>query len=519
MTIGSEEWVKETYRLFDQFYSDTRAYREKCRENEAFWQANHWRGIRKEEPGEPQPVTPVLFSTLENLLSDIMDSYPQAVILGEEPSDDPVAGRLGQYLKYIYKRRGYRSVFREKCRNMLKKGTSVQEIYWDTSLYGGLGDINIREIPVENFLWDDDCERLQDGKACFVFSFHPKKWFDERYPGKSSQFKPDVYESRQDEKWAKDEYMLVEYWYKTYDREKDGYRVHLARLAGHTLLEASEQSCKEGMFAHGMYPFIVERLYPMSGKLTGLSLIDIFQNVQLYADKLDQIIVKNALLSGKMKMLVNKNADLDENALTDWSCEVVRGNRIDEGSVRWFQPNPLSASVMVHYNNKLNSIKEESGQNLFNRGEVGKGVTAASAIMALQEAGSKRSRLIIEGLYDGFEQLTRMMIELMVENYSEARYARLDGEKAVRMQKDMLVKQNRDGSYRSMDFDVSVHVEKQLPYQTLYQNELALDLLRNGIIQPDEALSLMTFEGKDAIYERVASRMAQAGSDRAAKEE
>ena len=62
---------------------------------------------------------------------------------------------------------------------------------------------------------------------------------------------------------------------------------------------------------------------------------------------------------------------------------------------------PLNPYVMAHYNNKIEAIKEESGQSLFNRGESGRGVTAASAILALQEAGNKRSRLIVEQLYAG----------------------------------------------------------------------------------------------------------------------
>lgn len=503
-----EQWVNSVYTLFDTFYNDTREYKDKCRSNENFWQAQHWKGIKKQETGEPQPVTPVIFSTLENMLADIMDNYPSPIILGEERGDENIAERLGRYIEYILKRRGYKRVYRDKCREMLKKGMSIQEIYWDTSLYGGLGDVNIKNVDIDSFLWDDSVRNIQLGRACFKYYFYPKQWFEDRYPKEAPKFKTEAYVREGKRGLHDEEYMLIEYWYKTYDKTLGRECVHMARLAGHTLLEASEREFPKGIYAHGRYPFIVERLYPIGGKITGLSIIDIFKNLQIYADKLDQIIVKNALMSGKVKLLVNRNADVDEAALCDWNTEVVRGERIDDSSVRWFQPSPLNPAVMAHYNNKLSAIKEESGQNMFSRGESGNGITAASAIMALQEAGSKRSRLIIDDLYDGFEELVRMVIDVICENYTESRMFRLDG-KDDYLSGNMLLKEQYGGGVRAIDFDVSVHVQKQTPYRTLYQNELALELLRNGILQPIEALEMMEFEGRERAMEWVRARTEQ----------
>lgn len=501
-----EGWVKDVYSLFDTFYNDTREYRDKCKSNENFWQAQHWKGIKKQETGEPQPVTPVIFSTLENMLADIMDNYPSPVILGEEKNDENTAQKLAKYLAYVLKRRGYKKIYRDKCREMLKKGMSIQEVFWDTSIYGGLGDVNIKNVDIDNFLWDDSVCDLQMGRACFKYSFYPKRWFEDRYPEAVGEFKPETYSREGVRSTDCEEYMLIEYWYKTYDPDIGRECVHMARLAGHTLLEASEREFPHGIYSHGKYPFIVERMYPIGGKITGLSIIDIFKNLQIYADKLDQIIVKNALMSGKVKLLVNRNADVDENALCDWNTEVVRADRIDDMSVRWFQPSPLNPAVMVHYNNKLAAIKEESGQNLFNRGESGKGITAASAIMALQEAGSKRSRLIIDDLYDGFEEMVRMVIDVICENYTESRMFRIDGEDGYLSGAELL-KEQYGGGQRIIDFDIRVHVEKQAPYRTLYQNELALELLKSGILMPDEALEMMEFEGKEQAVVAVKQRM------------
>ena len=100
----NEALIEKAYDLFDEFYSGTLEFRRKCIDNEEFYRANHWANIPS-KPGEPQPVTPVLFSTIESLLSDVMDSYPEPVILGEEEGDDKVAGDVNDIVNYILKKK------------------------------------------------------------------------------------------------------------------------------------------------------------------------------------------------------------------------------------------------------------------------------------------------------------------------------------------------------------------------------------------------------------------------------
>ena len=496
MVKQDEEFISQAYRLFDEFYRAGAAYREKCRENEKYWAASEW--AEPGENGEPQPVTPVLFSTLESVLADLMDSYPEAVLLGEEPQDDDAAARLTQLVRYVLKHRHYRKTYRDKCRSALIKGTSVQEVYWDSELYGGLGDVNVREWDVEAFCWDPLFADIQQGRACFKMGFFPESWYERRYPDLYPLMKADGYAyqpARED--FIRDgerEIMLLEYWWREYLPDEQRWRVHMCKLAGGVLLEDSRDEHPEGMYEHGMYPFIVEPLYPISGQPVGRSMVDVMKSLQLYADRLDQIILKNALTSSQVKMLVNRGADLDERALMDGEAELVRGGRIDESAVRWMQTAPLAAYVPAYQQMKLSAIKEESGQNQISRGEAAGGITAASAILAMQQAGSKRSRLLIEQLYDGFEQLVRMIVDVIQENYTEQRVFRLENQPNGQL---------FYGGEQMMDFDVNIQVQKQTAYTTLYQNELALQLLGAGLIDKPSALELMSFVGKEQVEARM----------------
>ncbi|MBE5780240.1 MAG: hypothetical protein E7328_00235 [Clostridiales bacterium] len=506
-----EEFIEKAYGLFDEFYAETAQMRQKWEENEEIYRANHWSRQVKRSPDEPQPVNPVLFSTIESMLADIMDNYPSPVILAEEEGDDGVAETLNDVVKYILKRRHYRTTFRKKARQALIKGTSVQEIFWDTELYGGLGDVNIRNWDIKHFLFDPKCEDFQQGRACFKFGFFTKEWVLDRYPFASEMLKPDTYTPYGG---SGDELMMMEYWYK--ERDKDGVmRLHMAVLCGHALLYHSKVSRPEGMYHHCRYPFVVENLFPLEGMAAGLGIVDVLKNMQTYADKLDQIILKNALMSGKARMLVNRNAEVEEDALLDWDKEIIRASRIDEGSLRWMQPAPLNPYVITHYDRKLEAIKEESGQTMFTRGEAGGGVTAATSILALQEAGNKRSRLIIEQMYDGFEELIRMVIDVIGENYDEERYFRIRGENSdatVVLSSAMLMRSHGEGE-GYIEFDVSVEVEKQSPYRSAYQNELALQLLKAGVIEREDCLNMMSFTGKEKAVAAMEARKLDAWNE------
>ena len=524
-----DEYLRYAYDLFAQFDQGTRATRDKCRRNEAMWRGDHWDGMPPSgQAGDPRPVTPVLFSTVENLLSDLMDHYPEALLLGQEVGDDAVAEKMSAVVSYILLRRGFKSTYRDKCRQALKMGTSVLEVFWDESLYGGAGDVNIRRVDIRDFYWDPNAPDLQQGRACFKTSWKPLSYFKQRYPDKWQGIQTDWagyakadYDGLDPRDHAGD-VLLLEHWYRVWDARKKRYVVHMGQMAGGVLLFWSEQDkalAAGGMYEHGMYPFIMEPLYPKEGEPTGMGVIDVFGDMQRYVDKLDQLMIRNILMSAQPKMLVNRNAELDPAALADWESAFIEGSRIDEGAVRWFQPQPLSPYTGQVQAQKIDRLERDSGQSAFNRGDVTGGVTAASGIIALQEAGNKRSRLLIDQLYDGFEKMVRMMIDLICENYTEARYIRINGQDA---EPDAFARFNpgevrimgghaswRDNALPYIEFDIQVHAQRETAATTAYLNELAAQMVAGGQLMPDEALSIMQFKEKKKVLGLVRKRMAQ----------
>ena len=100
----------------------------------------------------------------------------------------------------------------------------------------------------------------------------------------------------------------------------------MLKLAGGVLLEDSARQRPEGYYAHGEYPFVVTSLYPRRGSCLGFGLVDMFENQQLYSDKLDQIVLKNALMARGIEVL--DASDPRTLGITD--CEFLDGLRVGE---------------------------------------------------------------------------------------------------------------------------------------------------------------------------------------------
>ena len=104
----------------------------------------------------------------------------------------------------------------------------------------------------------------------FKFGFFTKNYFEMYYPGVWERMKTTPYTRENFLPYEKrEEEMIIEYWYKT--RTEDGHtRCHMAKLAGGLILEKSEDTRPQGMYAHGLYPFLVEPLYRLDGLPIGL---------------------------------------------------------------------------------------------------------------------------------------------------------------------------------------------------------------------------------------------------------
>jgi hypothetical protein len=188
-------------------------------------------------------------------------------------------------------------------------------------------------------------------------------------------------------------------------------------------------------------------------------------------------------------------------------------------SIMPIEVQPLNNIYATILASKVDELKETSGNRDFSQGGTSGGVSAASAIAALQEAGSKLSRDMIRASYRAFERVCNLVIELIRQFYEEPRTFRITGaygaeEFATLTNRQMMMQPQGqafgvDLGAREPVYDIKVRAQKRNAFSTLAQNEMAKEFFAAGFFNPqlsDQALAcieMMDFEGKQQVEQRI----------------
>ena len=216
-------------------------------------------------------------------------------------------------------------------------------------------------------------------------------------------------------------------------------------------------------------------------------------------------------LNGVDQSQVRTSTMSSVNEYADWTRPFVHTNgNLGADSIAPIRVPTLDSVYVAVLQNKVAEMKETAGNRDVMSGGTAGGVTAATAIAALQEAGGKLSRNMIDDGYQAFAQVMTLCIELVRQFYSAPRQFRLLGrgaEREFRMFDNggMQPKALALGGYRVPEFDLEIAAQDETPYKTMEYNQLALQLFQMGFFRADMAeqalrcLELMEFKNKDQL--------------------
>lgn len=513
--IGRESVQKATAIL--NSYKRSKANLERrIVENEQWWKLRHWELIRKKESRDPEPASAWLFNSIANKHADVMDNYPSPTILPRERDDVEAAKLLSKIVPVILEYNNFEETYSDVWWYKLKNGTGCYGVFWNNELLDGFGDIDIRRQDILNLFWEGGIRNIQDSRNLFSVELVDREILEQTYPhlkGKLSSGGIDITGYLYDDAVDITGKLAVVDWY--YKKSKDGkILLHYCKYVGDNVLYASENDlhyAETGYYSHGKYPFVFDPLFIEEGTPCGFGYIDIMKDVQMYIDKLNQIIIKNALQAGRRRFFISDSSGVNEEEFADWSKEFVHvAGNLDDRNIREITVSQLDSGVVALLNQKIDELKETSGNRDVSQGGVTSGVTAASAIAALQEAGSKLSRDMIKGSYRAFKEINHLIIELIAQFYEEGRCFRITGNgenpEFVGFSGHVL---GRELKAKRPVFDISVFGQKNSPFSRTAQNELAKELYGAGLFNPaiSEAalvcLEMMDFEGKEAVVAKV----------------
>ena len=529
-------------------------------DNEQFWKLRHWEQMEKEgqggNSGDPQPASGWLVNCILSKHADAMDCYPSPTVLPREPDDRQEAQRLSRILPVILKKNQFKRTYSSAWWYKLKSGCAVYGVFWDGSKLNGLGDISVKRMDLLNLFWSPGVTDIQQSPNFFSTELQDNEELLAAYPqleGKLGRGDMTLSRYLYDDTVDTSNKSLVVDWY--YHTEVDGRKVlQYCKYVGETVLYATENDTRQpteaqfrgvdengapvmeevpcgpsiaqrGWYDHGKYPFVFDVLFPEEGTPCGYGYVDLCKSPQKQIDLMNQAILKNTLANATPRFFIRSDGAVNENEYADWTRPFVHTNgNLGSDSIAPIHAGSLDSVYVAILNNKIAEMKETAGNRDVANGGTASGVTAGTAIAALQESGGKLSRNMIDDGYEAFADVVTLCIELIRQFYELPRQFRLLGAMGTeefisydyRGLQPRMMDDGVNVSYRVPEFDLEIGAEQESPYRTAEHNQLALQLFQMGFFRDDLAdqalrcLELMEFKNKDQLARVISSGKTQA---------
>lgn len=533
--IGAEQ-VRALTKILQQYKHGKSATEQRIISSESWWKMrNDTEGAKETDVlrGGFVARSGWLHNVIVNKHADAMEAYPEPVILPREEDDRAEADMLSAIIPCVLEQNRFEEVYSEAAWRKMKSGTAVYKVFWDKEKLGGLGDVGMECVSVLNLYWEPGVKDIQKSGYFFQTELWDKDVLRERYPFLQGSPLEDPFTSAgfllDDRVDTSSKATVVEaYYHKNVDGRNT---LQYVRYVGDTVLFATENETEfsidergelkmplsqTGLYDHGRYPYIFDALYPIEGSPCGYGYVDICRNPQTEIDMLKTCFVRNARVGSIPRYFSRGDGTVNEEEFLDLDRPIVHTvGSIDENALRPIAHKSLDGAYMSLLQWDVNELRETSGNTETAAGNVTSGVTAASAIAALQEASGKLSRDSTMATYRAYADIVDLCIELIRQFYRLPRKFRILGrhgaERYVSYKSDGILPRHQgtefgqDMGMRLPVFDVRVFARKKNAYSRTVQNELALQLFELGFFDPGKAqqallsLSIMDFEGKDEV--------------------
>lgn len=543
--------------------TDRKSFEQRCDDAQRFWKGDQWSGIKSYGiPGRsaeskklhPNPVDNYFKAHIEGLVGDITDRPPDIQLRPREPGDEDSARLMEEVVHYIWYRNNGDRKLEFAVRRACLYGPLIAKVYWDPDWVGSpgnpfIGDVRFFNVLPTQFFVDPRIKATENGviqQAEFVIYAVRRSlaYIKKHYPERGGEVTADSYAAYVDtisgpaeEALIGDDdstALLIEYWYKgqpmapdfpKVEREilapKDIERadgVHVAIIAGGVLL-------KHVTYAAPYYPFVMEWLYPSDDSIYGYGDAHDILMPQLIINKLNEIAIEGAALASQGNWVVEDGVVRNVKYFQKFAS---RGGSVlpvaDIQRVQRQLGGNVPGSLFMHYRQEQQAMEAVSGRYDIAQGRSPRNVRAASAIaMLLQQAGG-RVRQRARAVASFIEQITHMIIDLVLRHYTEERMIRVVGKDGALSWKyvsresflkrkvvvDPLTGEETVEEY-TPEFDVIVTSGTDTPVSKAYYTDLAVQLFQLGVIDDIALLEILQFPRWREILARKGRAVPQPG--------
>lgn len=538
--IGPEQLKKFT-EILQKYKSGKTVTEQRIISAESWWKLRNTTEEQKEsEIGTDGSFTSKsgwLHNVIVSKHADAMEAYPEPNILPREEGDREEARMLTAIVPCVLEQNDFETTYSEGSWRKMRGGTGTYKVIWDKNKLNGLGDIAVEYANILNLYWEPGITNIQKSRYFFHTELCDKDILEQKYPEQlkdgvkgntfiSSKF---LYDDSVD---TENKVTVIEVYYHKYINGKN--TLQYCKYVNDIVLYSTENDMQPiideltgevkpplaltGLYDHGKYPYVFDPLFPIEGSPCGYGYVDICKNPQTEIDLLKTSFVKNAMVGAIPRYFGNDS--INEAEFLDLKKPIVHVNNVREDALRKVEHNSLDGSYLNVLMQSIQELRETSGNTETSTGNVSSGVTAASAIAALQEASGKGSRDSTMSAYRAYSEIVEMVIELIRQFYNLPRKFRILGEYGAEkyitytnagiQPQHQGVDFGQDMGFRLPVFDIKVSAQKKNVYTKVTQNELAIQFFSMGFFNPqmtDQALmclDMMEFDGKDGIMQKVA---------------
>ena len=380
-------------------------------------------------------ISNIVFSTVEAIRPVMTDNDPKFIAMPRTPQGAEFSHDVQMALDFEWERERMSTKLPAQLIPMLVYGTAIWFCQWDGH-EGEYGEIKLKAVDPFNVFPDplaedvDTCEYLV--YATYKNANQLKQIFKDKASAiEGSRITMSELVANRDESDAKEEnqVLVLEMWcrdWTTMDELEDGTKA-LRYPKGRVITCLPDLgivlSDKQNPYKDGKFPFVLMKNYDVPFKFWGNGEVEQILSPQKYINDLTNQIIDNAKSTANMQWIIDKNSGIGQGKLTNRPGLVIRKNPGTE--VRRDTPPAMPSYVREQIEVLKTDIQDISGVFDALKGERQSGITAGSAIMALQEASQARIRLKIKLMEQSLTHLANMVYSRMQQFWKLDRWVRI----------------------------------------------------------------------------------------------
>ena len=509
------EWV---YSKFKQAYVAKAPLMDKWKEYMSAYKGTYFQN--KNLPDyKSNEISNHVFSTIETIRPIMTDNNPKFLAVPSTPQGMEFSADVQTALDYEWDREKMSLKLPAQLIPMLVYGNAVWFVQWDGK-DGEYGNISIKPVDPFNIFPDPLAESIDNSEFLVYATYRNANQIKQQFPEKASAIEGSritmselVAERDNNDTQDANQVLILEMWCRdwvTMDETVEGKK-QLKYPKGRVITCLPELgillSDKKNPYKDGKFPFVLMKNYDIPFEFWGVGEVEQVMSPQHYVNELTNQIIDNAKNTANMQWIIDKNSGIGQGKLTNRPGLVIR--KTPGSEVRRDTPPAMPSYVREQIEVLKKDIQDISGVFDSLKGEQQGSVTAASAILALQEASQARIRLKIKLMEASLSELAQIVYSRMQQFWKLDRWVRVtdvEGNPSFR---------EIGAQVLSNDYDLKVMAGSTMPVNRNAMLDLMIRLAQtNGedglpLVDRKAVLEFLPTGDKKAITDRFAELQAQ----------